>query len=195
MQDEGHTVSTEFFIRLVPTRFKGQMCCLIRHDKDVFCKGEQLLWLVLSGGPVLPKWQRQCHLNCGNVLSFYIRVCVQSGAGGGGGREARTAGWWCWLRVISGVSPSETSRCWTVINSTRKLLSQGKSISAPKSGFNLITLLLICSIFTSKELRYYPGSPISLFYISKGDFVSLALTVFQFRASKRKARRQNMPLC
>lgn len=76
MQDEGHTVSTEFFVCLVPARLKGQMCCLIRHDKDVFRKGEQLLRLVLSGGPALPKWQRQCHLNCGNVLSFYIGVCV-----------------------------------------------------------------------------------------------------------------------
>jgi len=73
MQDEGHTVPTEFFICFVPTRLKGQMCCFVSHDEDVFCKCGQLLWLVLS---VLPKRQRQRHLNCGNVLSFYIGVCV-----------------------------------------------------------------------------------------------------------------------
>ena len=76
MQDEGHTVPTEFFVCLVPARLKGQMCCFICHDEDVFCKSGQLLWLVLSEGPVLPKRQRQRHLNCGNVLSFYIGVCV-----------------------------------------------------------------------------------------------------------------------
>lgn len=85
MQDEGHTVPTEFFICLVPARLKGQMCCFMCHDEEVRCKGGQLLWLVLSGGPVLLKRQRQCHLHCGNVLSFYIRVCVESSAGGGGG--------------------------------------------------------------------------------------------------------------
>lgn len=113
----------------------------------------------------------------------------------------RNAGCWHWLRVISGVSPSEMSRCWEVIkNSTRKLLSQGKSISTlKKSGFNSITLFLIYSAFTSKELRYYPGSPVSLFYISQGDFASLSLPCYLFFSPghpKRKARRQNvgMPL-
>lgn len=107
-----------------------------------------------------------------------ISGCVSSAVQGveAGKRGVRNAGCWHWLRVISGVSPSETSRCWKVIkNSTRKLLSQGKSISTPKkSGFNSITRFLIYSAFTSKELRYNPGSPISLFYISQGNFVSLS---------------------
>lgn len=83
MQDKGHAVPTEFFVRLVPARLKGQMCCFIGHDKDFFGEGGQLLWLVFSGGPVLPRGQRQCHLNCGNVLSFYIGAC------GRGRRQAR----------------------------------------------------------------------------------------------------------
>lgn len=57
--------------------------------------------------------------------------------------------------------------------STRKWLSQGKSISTPKrSGFNSIVPFLIYSAFTSKELRYYPESP-SCFL--QGDFVSVSL--------------------
>lgn len=83
MQDKGHAVPTEFFVRLVPARLKSQMCCFVSHDGDFSGEGGQLLWPVLSGGAVLPRGQRQCHLNCGNVLSFYIGVC------GRGRRRAR----------------------------------------------------------------------------------------------------------
>lgn len=124
-------MATEFFVCLVPARLKSQMCSFICHD-DVFCKGRQLLWLVLSEGPVLLKRQRQCHLNCGSVLSFYIGVCVYvcvcaavQGAEAGE-RGVRNAGSWHFLSVIPEVSPSEASRCWKVIKtSARKLLSQG----------------------------------------------------------------------
>lgn len=60
--------------------------------------------------------------------------------------------------------------------STRKLLSQGKSVSASKrSGLNSIVLLLICSAFTPKELRYYPEPPS---YILQGDFVPVSLPLY-----------------
>lgn len=134
MQDKRHTVPTEFFICLVPAWLKSQMCCFICHDEDVFCKGGQFLWLVLSGGPVLPKRQRQRCLNCGSVLSFYIRVCVQSSAGGGGGRGGSEK---CWLLALA------QSNLWSVTfwnkqvlivikNSSRKLLSRSKSTSIPR---------------------------------------------------------------
>lgn len=117
---------------------------------------------------------------CCHSISGCVWRAVQGAEAGE--RGVRNAGSWRWLRVISGVSPSETSRCWKGIKiSTRKLLSQGKSISTPKkSGFNSITLFLIYSAFTSKELRYYPGSPSSLFYISQSDFVSLPLPYYLF---------------
>lgn len=76
MQVKGHAVATEFFVCLVPARLKSQMCSFICHDEDVFRKGRRLLCPVLPGGPILPKRQRQRHLNRGTVLSFYIGVCV-----------------------------------------------------------------------------------------------------------------------
>lgn len=127
----------------------------------IFCESGQLLWLVFSGGPVLPRRQRQCHLNCGNVAVILYRGVWQGVEAGE--RGVRNAGSWHWLTVILGVSPSETSRCWKVKKkSTRKLLSQGK-----RSVFNFILLFLIFSAFTSKELRYYPESSS---YILQGDF-------------------------
>lgn len=133
----------------------------------IFCESGQLLWLVFSGGPVLPRRQRQCHLNCGNVAVILYRGVWQGAEAGE--RGVRNAGSWHWLTVILGVLPSETSRCWKVKKkSTRKLLSQGKSISTLKrSVFNSILLFLIFSAFTSKELRYYPESSSC---ILQGDF-------------------------
>lgn len=78
----------------------------------IFCESGQLLWLVFSGGPVLPRRQRQCRLNCGNVAVILYRGVWQGAEAGE--RGVRNAGSWHWLTVILGVSPSETSRCWKV---------------------------------------------------------------------------------
>lgn len=97
-------------------------------------------------------WQR--------AVILYWGVCLEQCRVEAGKREVRNAGCWHWLRVISVVSPSETSRCWKVIqNSTRKLLRRGKTYLLQKiSGSNSITLFLIYSAFTLQELRYYPES-------------------------------------
>lgn len=101
VQHKGHAVPAELFVCFVPAWFKGQMCCFIGHDEDFFWESGQLLWLVFSGGPVLPRRQRQCHLNCGNVLSFYIGVC------GRGRRQARGE----WEMLALGTSSQLSLEC------------------------------------------------------------------------------------
>lgn len=129
---------------------------------------------------------RTCPSEGEEAVSFKLWQCaviLYQGAWQGaeaGERGVRNAGSWHCLTVIPGVVPSETSRCRKVEKkrkkSTRKLLSQGKSVSASKrSGLNSIVLLLICLAFTPKELRYYPEPPS---YILQGDFVSVSLPLY-----------------
>lgn len=112
------------------------------------------------------------------ILYWGVCVCVCAAVQGAeaGKRGVRNAGSWHFLSVIPEVSPSEASRCWKAIKtSTRKLLSQGKSIStSKKSAFSSIRLSLIYAAFTSKKLRYYPGSPISLFNLTREFCFSLS---------------------
>lgn len=182
-------MATQFFVCLVPARLKSQMCCFVCHD-DVFCKDRQLLWLVLSEGPVLPKRQSFKLWQCAVILYWGVHAAVQGAEAGK--RGVRNTGSWHFLRAIPGVSPSEESRCWKVIKtSTRKLLSQGKSISTSKnSAFSSITLFLIYTAFTSKKLGYYPGSPISLFNLTRQFCFSVSPSVFLSPGkTKRKAKR------